>query len=271
MSDPNSSDTLPKGAALITGASAGIGAVYANRLAHRGHDLILVARDRARLEILAQTLRAETGVAVEVLAADLTDSADLLKVEDRLKDPAISVLVNNAGVALMGAQAADPDPDRLEAMITLNVVALTRLAHAAVKTFKARGDGALINIGSVVGIAPEIRSSVYGATKAYVLRYSQGLQVELSETKIRVQAVLPGATATEIWERSGGNVEDNDPARVMTVDDLVDAALAGFDQGELVSITSLPNAADWQAFERARQALLPNISHNKPASRYGVV
>ncbi|HEV2532426.1 SDR family oxidoreductase [Phenylobacterium sp.] len=260
----------PKGTALITGASSGIGAIYADRLARRGHDLILAARDEARLNAIAERLRAEAGVSVEVISADVTNRADLRVLEQRLRDDAaIQLLINNAGAALLSPFAA-ADPDDLDKLIQLNVTAVTRLANAAAAGFSVRGAGAIVNIGSVVGLAPEFGNTVYGATKAFVLYLSQSLAHELAGAGVRVQAVLPGATRTEIWERSGRGIE-NVPAEIlMDADELVDAALAGFDAGELVTLPSLPDAEDWRAFEAARLALQPNLSKRHPAARYGV-
>ena len=265
------SDNTSQGAALITGASTGIGAVYADRLAKRGHDLILVARDEARLTALAERLRAETGVKVEVLKADLTDKADLKRVEQRLAtDAAITVLVNNAGVAGSNDFVAN-DPDAFERMIQLNVVAVTRLAAAAARNFVPRDRGAIVNLASVVGLIPELGMPVYGATKAFVTYLTQGLRAQFAQSAVRLQAVLPGATRTEIWERSGSDINAIDPNTLMEVDDLVDAALAGFDQGELVTIPSLPDAADWNAALAAKAKLYPNLSRNTPAARFKAV
>ncbi|WP_304167217.1 SDR family oxidoreductase [Phenylobacterium aquaticum] len=261
-------NTTSKGSALITGASSGIGAVYADRLARRGFDLILAARDVGRLNALADRLRAATGVQVEVLPADLTDRADLAKVARRLEeDPAITLLVNNAGVGGTGPLVGE-DPLKLETLIALNVTAVTLLAHAAANAFAARGQGAIINLASVLGIAPEIVRGAYSATKAYVLTLSQSLHAELSTEGVQIQAVLPGATRTEIWERSGVDVNSLDQSRLMDVEEMVDAALTGFDQLELVTIPSLPDPADWQAFTAARMALLPNLSRAHAAVRY---
>jgi len=262
------SDTNTQGAALITGASTGIGAVYADRLARRGFDLVLVARDEARLNALAERLRAETGVKVDVIKADLTDRADLLKVEQRLADDAaITLLVNNAGVA--GANDfVGSDPDAFEKMIQLNVTAVTRLASAAARNFVPRDRGAIINLASVVGLIPELGMPVYGASKAFVTYLTQALRAQFAQSAVRLQAVLPGATRTEIWERSGSDIDAVDPNTVMEVDDLVDAALAGFDQGELVTIPSLPDAADWEGALAAKAKLYPNLSRSQPAARF---
>ncbi len=225
---------------LVTGASSGIGATYADRFARRGHDLVLVARDQARLEELASRLRAETGVKIDVVRADLTESADLALIETRLRDDdSIGVLINNAGVSAPGG-FANGDLDVMDRLIRLNVTAVTRLAGAVVPRFLARGEGAIINIASVVGLAPEISFGAYGPSKAYVLALSQSLQVELGGRGVYVQAVLPAATRTEIWAKSGRDV--NTVKGMMEVDELVDAALAGFDRREAVTIPPLPDA-----------------------------
>lgn len=251
---------------LITGASTGIGATYADRLARRGHDLVLVARDLARLEALADRLRRETGVGVEVLSADLTLDADLARIEARLRDDsAITTLVNNAGMHVAGA-FADQRPEDVSRLIALNVTAVTRLAHAVAGRFAQAGAGTIINLASVVGLVPEFGTSVYGATKAYVLFLSQSLQVELGPRGVRVQAVLPGATETEIWDRSGTDTAHRLP--MMTVGDLVDAALAGLDAGEVVTIPPLPEAGLWDSHEATRQAMIPGFSNTVPAARY---
>lgn len=254
--------------ALVTGASSGIGATYADRLARRGYDLILVARDVGRLEALARRLRAESGVAVEVLPADLTVRADLVRVEQRLRaDPAIGVLVNNAGMAAPG-DLLGADPDLLETMIQLNVTAVTRLAVAAADAFAARGRGTIINIASVLALLPERFNGAYSGSKAYVLNLSLALNQELAGRGVRVQAVLPGATRTEIWDRSGRPIDSLPPEMLMEADELVDAALAGLDQGELVTIPSLPDAGEWDALTAARLKLAPNLSRNHAAGRY---
>jgi uncharacterized protein len=261
------------GTALITGASIGIGALYAERLAHRGYDLILVARNQHKLAALAQRLRIETQRSIEVLAADLTDRKDVARVEAALRSNAgINVLVNNAGMG-SGAPLLSSDVELMERMIDLNVTALTRLTYAAVPGFVARRSGTIINIASVVGIAPELLNGVYGASKAFVLAFSRSLQKELAPHAIRVQAVLPGATATDFWDVAGipiATLPKEIQERVMPAADLVDAALAGLDQGESVTIPALPDVADWTAYERARENLLPNLSRAKPAVRYAI-
>lgn len=257
-----------KGTALITGASSGIGAVYADRLARQGYDLILVARSRARLNALAERLSDETGRAVEVVAADLKDPADLRRVEDILRtDASITLLVNNAGVGGVMPLLGSPVDD-MEDMITLNVTALMRLAYAVVPGFVARGTGALINIASIVAIAPEILNGVYGGTKAFVLSLSQSMQHELADKGIRVQAVLPGATATDFWSEAGNPVENLPQEIVMSAEDMVDAALAGFASGEVVTIPGLHEGQEWDLYEAQRRKLSGLFGHSTAAARY---
>jgi uncharacterized protein len=260
-----------KGTALITGASSGIGAIYADRLARRGHDLILVARNRDRLDALAMRISRDTGRTVDFIVADLNDQADLACVEHVLRTHArISMLVNNAGIGAT-QPLLESDIDKLQRMIDLNVGALVRLTHAVVPILVKRGNGTIINIASAVSIAPEVLNGVYGGTKAFVLAFSLSLHKELAQSGIRIQAVLPGATATDFWGSAGTPLEHVPSETVMRADDLVEAAMAGLDQGELVTIPSLPDIADWQAYEAARQKLIPNLSRNTPASRYGVL
>jgi uncharacterized protein len=260
--------SIVKGTALVTGASSGIGAVYADRLAHRGYDLILVARDRARLEAVAERLRAQTGRSVEVLPADLSAHADVAKIEDRLNgDPTIAVLVNNAGVSLNGGLLQNGAAE-LEKLISVNITAPTLLAAAAGKAFVQRKAGAIINIASVLALAPEALDGVYSGSKAYLLNLSLKLALDVKDAGVRVQAVLPGATRTEIWERSGKDVDALLPGQVMDVADLVDAALVGFDKGEVVTIPPLADEGQWIAYNSARLAMAPNLSRSQVADRY---
>ncbi|MBO8133021.1 SDR family NAD(P)-dependent oxidoreductase [Dickeya fangzhongdai] len=253
-------------AVLITGASSGIGAVYAERFARRGHDLVLVARDRTRMDTLAVRLRQDYGVTVDVLPADLTQPDELAAVETRLReDSHIGILVNNAGMNI-GGSFLEQATDDIERLVALNTMALVRLASAVAPRLATAGGGAIINIGSVVGLAPEFGLTVYGATKAFVLFLSQGLSLELAPRGIYVQAVLPAATRTEIWERSGTDI--NTLPAVMEVEELVDAALVGFDRREPVTIPPLHEAGQWDAYQHARQAMLPGFSQANAAARY---
>jgi len=259
----------PKGTALVTGASAGIGAVYADRLAKRGYDLILVARNADRLNTLAARLSEETGRSVKTIAADLNDKPALLKIESVLRDDkSISVLVNNAGVGSV-ASVLNGDVDVMEAMIGLNITALTRLTYAVAPVFVAKGAGTIINISSVVGIAVEALNGVYSASKSYVLSFGHALQRDLADKGVRIQTVLPAATATEFWDVAG-YAKQKEAASTMSAVDLVDAALAGLDQGELVTIPTLQSGDDWTQWEADRRALAPKFSNAKPAPRYAL-
>jgi short-subunit dehydrogenase len=264
MSAPTS-----KGTALITGASTGIGAVYADRLAERGYDLILVARSEQKLSEVAERLKS-IGRSIETISADLTIKEDVQRVAERLStDPTITALVNNAGVGSAG-KLLDSKIDDLESMIYLNVTALTRLALAALPGFVSRKNGLLINIASIVALAPELLNGTYSGSKAYVVNFTQALKNEVEGKGVTVQAVLPGAIATPFWDKAGLPVQGLPNEWVMTSDDLVDASLAGLDQHELITIPSLPDMADWEKFESARKALGPNLSRQKPAARYVV-
>lgn len=261
--------TQTKGTALITGASTGIGAIYADRLARQGYNLILVARNHARLNTLARELGDATGRTIEVIAADLTDPADLRRIETTLRqDASITVLVNNAGFGAV-TPLVDSDVDQMENMIDLNVTALTRLTYAAVPGLVARGAGTIINISSIVAIAPELLNGVYGASKAYVLALSHSLDHELADKGVRVQAVLPGATATDFWPIAGLTVDHLPQGVVMTAEAMVDASLAGLAQGERVTIPGLHEGERWTQFEAARQAMtMQHLSDATPAPRY---
>jgi short-subunit dehydrogenase len=264
------STSTSQGTALITGASSGIGAIYADRLARRGYDLILVARNQSRLEELAARLRDETGRSIEIVPADLNDEADLRRVETVLRtNGRISMLVNNAGIGGAAPLLAS-DVDAMDRMIRLNVLALTRLTYAAAPAFVERGTGTIINIASIVAISPETLNGVYGGSKAFVLAFSQSLQHELGEKGVRIQAVLPGATATEFWDIAGLPVSNLPSEIVMVAPDLVDAALTGLDQGETVTIPALEDKSEWDAYERARLAMAGKLSRRKPATRYNV-
>lgn len=256
------------GTALITGASTGIGAIYADRLGRRGHDLILVARDIGRLEALAARLRSEAGVHVDILQADLSDRAQLAQVEKRIAtEDSLTLLVNNAGISLAGTLIDTPEAT-VEQLIAVNVTAPTLLAGAAARAFAGRGAGGIINLASVLALAPEMFDATYSATKAFLLNLSQGLAKELADKGVRVQAVLPGATRTEIWARSGKDVDSFPADWVMEAGDLVDAALVGFDRGETVTIPPLADEGQWKAMQDARLAMASTLSRRDVAPRY---
>jgi uncharacterized protein len=257
-----------QGTALITGASSGLGAVYADRLARRGYNLILVARNRNRLMALANRITNETHQSVEIVDADLNDRVALAVVEAKLKqDASVTLLVNNAGVGTH-TPLLESDIDAMTRMIDLNVTALTRLTYAAVPGFIARGTGAVINISSIVAISPETLNGVYGGSKAFVLAFSQSLHHELADKGVQVQAVLPGATATDFWQTGGLPIEHLPEGIVMSASDMVDAALTGFDRRELVTIPSLHAGEKWDAYEAARRTMSGDLSNDVPAPRY---
>ncbi len=260
--------TSTQGTALITGASTGIGAIYADRLAKRGFDLILVARSEERLQTVAKRIGETSGRDIKIIKADLNNKADLGRVEAVLRDDAqITMLVNNAGFGAV-TPLLQSNIEKMEEMISLNVSALTRLTYAAVPGFVARGRGAIINISSIVAIGPEILNGVYGASKAFVLALTQSLQHEVASKGVRVQTVLPGATATEFWDVAGlphSNLPENS---VMSSEAMVDAALVGFDQGEVVTIPPLQDGQAWTAYEAQRKAMTQQFSHATPGARY---
>jgi hypothetical protein len=257
-----------KGTAIITGASSGIGAIYADRLAARGYDLILIARRADKLEEVAERIRSRTGRNVGTFPADLSDELDLARVEVLLREtPSITLLVNNAGLG--GAlKLLESDVEQMTSMIALNVTALTRLTYAVAPGFVARGTGTIVNIGSIVAINPEALNGVYGGTKAFVLAFSQNLRNELQGTGVKVQVVMPGATATDFWDLSGRPLEQLPTGIVMSVEDLVDSALIGLDRGEFATIPSLQDGGLYDAYESARQAMIGSLSTATPAPRY---
>ena len=264
----NTSTSSTKGKALVTGASTGIGAVYADRLARQGYDLILVARSADKLAQVASRISAETGRNVETITADLADATSSKVVEARLRDDSsITMLVNNAGLGA-ASKLLQSDIDDMEKLISINVVALTRLTYAAVPAMVKRGAGTIINISSIAAISPEVLNGVYAGTKAYVVALTQSLQHELGGSGLRFQAVLPGATATPFWDTAGVPIAHLPSEIVMSAEDMVDASLRGLELGELLTIPAVPDAADVSRLEDARRNLFPNLSRTTPASRY---
>ncbi len=252
------------GTALVTGASSGIGEIYADRLARRGYDLVLVGRNADKLQQLATSLAATHGIKVERIVADLGEAAGLTRVEQRLEaDPAITLLINSAGL-IGGGPLSAGHLDELSSMLDINVVALTRLAAVAAKVFANRGSGAIVNLASAMAFIDTPAAAAYAASKAYVLNLSLSLDLDVKPRGVQVQAVLPGYTRTPMISDGAGL-----PAEiVMDADAMVDAALAGFDAGELVTIPSLEAVAVYDEWADRRVALQPHLSLAKPASRY---
>ena len=253
--------------ALITGASSGIGAVYAQRLAARGYDLVLVARRADRLEQLAAELRNSHAVSVRTIAADLTQDADTARVEQLLRDEPIDLLLNNAGMGPAKSTADLSDADAA-ATLTLNVTALMRLTRAVLPGMRARKSGAIVNVGSVLALHELPMTSHYSATKAFVLTYSRGIQQEVKEDGILVQAVLPAGTITDFYESAGMSIDNFDRSVFMTAEQLVEAALVGLDRGEEVTLPSVHDVALWAEYDAARQKLFGGTQNGSPAERY---
>jgi uncharacterized protein len=257
-----------KKVAVVTGASSGIGAVYADRLAARAYDLILVARRADRLQAVSDKISTAYGANVDMIVADLEKEADLVRVETVLAtNPAVRVLVNNAGNGRLRPLARSSAADSLS-QIALNITALTRLTQAVLPAFLARNDGAIVNIASALALHTLPISSVYSGTKSFVLNFSRGLQQELAETGVKVHLVLPSATATEFFDASGIPLSALDQDTVMTADNLVDTALAGFDMGEAITWPSLADASLWDKYDAARSTLFAATQTGKPAPRY---
>lgn len=260
--------TENKGTAIVTGASSGIGQVYAERLAERGYDLVLVARRLDRLEALVKSIGEKTGRKVEAVQADLTEKAGVALIEKRLADDSsITLLVNNAGISLDGS-LLENDTAKIEQLIAINITAPTVLTAAAGKAFVARNKGGIINIASVLAFAPELFDGIYSGSKAHVVNISLSLAARVKDTNVRVQAVLPGATRSEIWEKSGKDVDVLLPGMVMETADLVDAGLLGYDRGEVITIPPLADEGQYKAYEDARLAMGPNLSRKDVAPRY---
>jgi short-subunit dehydrogenase len=256
------------GTAVITGASAGLGRIYADRLAKRGYDLLLVARRGELLDVLAQSLGASYGVKVNTMVADLGDAQNLDAVAQAISsDERITMLVNNAGTATLSTIAKSTQAGTA-AMISINITALTRLSIVALAAFKERDEGTIINLGSVLGFHTTPLSAVYSGTKSFVLSFTRGLQDEAAGTHVRVQLVLPATTATEIWDVAGVPLSALDPAIIMTLGDCVDAALAGLDRGEAITMPSVQDLSLLTAYDSARQKLYSGSRTGQPASRY---
>ncbi|MEZ5170768.1 MAG: SDR family oxidoreductase [Acidimicrobiia bacterium] len=230
--------------ALVTGASAGIGEQFARYLAAGGHDVVLVARDKGRLDALAEVLATEHGAGSEVLAADLTDEDDLVLVERRLRqaDRPVELLVNNAGFGTIGRFDTLP-VDREIDEIELNVIAVLRLAHAAAGPMVERRHGAILNVSSIASRQPTPNMATYAATKAFVSSFSQSLHVELAGAGVHVMVLEPGFTRTEFQERLGaGDKEGRVPGFLWTTPDtVVEEALADLRRGRAVSVPGLSN------------------------------
>lgn len=227
---------MSPGTALITGPTAGIGRSFADQLAARGHDLVLVARDGNRLVELAEQLRARHGVEVEVLAADLADRASLAQVEARVADPSrpVSLLVNNAGFGHKLAFTENTVEDEQE-MLDVLVTAVMRLSHAAIGPMLERGEGAIVNVSSVAAFLPR---GTYSAAKAYVVSFSEWLDLTYRDRGVRGMALCPGFVRTEFHDRMGVGTDSAPRWMWLDSDRLVSDALADLEKGRSISIPS---------------------------------
>ena len=228
--------------ALVTGASAGIGRAFAVALAARGHDLVLVARDGARLEELGTELSAAHGVAVDVLAADLLSDAGVTAVAERLADVEhpVDLLVNNAGFGTYG-RFAELDVAREVDEVERNVVALLRLTHAALGAMEVRRAGAILNVASLAAYQPNPISATYGATKAFVHSFTHAVREEARGTGVTVMLVCPGYTHTEFHDRAGLGESEMPEFVWQSPDTVAAAALRDLDRGRSVSIPGVLN------------------------------
>jgi uncharacterized protein len=254
--------------AVVTGASTGIGAVYARKLAKRGYDLVTVARNAARLEANASRIREETGRQVEVIVADLSKSAEVLKLAQRIAgDATVALLVTNAGVSSQGGVLQNTVADA-ERLIAVNITAPTLLSIAAAKAFAARGGGAVVNISSVTAFVPEVFDGAHSGSKNYLINLTISLAGKTKDAGVRFQAVLPGPTDTEMWARSQVPESVIPRSMIMSPEDLVEAALVGLDRGEVLSLPTFADESVWAAYEEARKALGPYLAAGQPAPRY---
>jgi short-subunit dehydrogenase len=256
------------GTAVVTGASSGLGEVFAERLAERGYNLKLVARRKDRLDALAEKLQSKYGIKVTNLVADLGSDSELEKVaEDLRTDSSITLLINNAGTSTLSAVATTSVAKQKE-MVNVNVTALMLLSNAVLPRFIEKNAGIVINVASVLGFYTLPISAVYSGTKGFVVQYTQGLQEEVKGTNVRVQLVNPATTATEIWEVGGVPLSALVQSTIMTTEDCVDAILSGLDKGELVTHPSVHDQKLIDTYEDARIKLFVGSQNGKPAERY---
>ncbi len=254
--------------ALVTGASAGIGLTFARQLARTGHDLILVARRAERLEDLAAELREAHGVEVEVLAADLADPAGVAAIVARIEaDPPVDMLVNNAGYAVRGT-VAQLDPDALAEMVQVNIVAASRLAHAAMAQMTRAGHGTIINVASGTVFAQFPGNAGYGASKNFIMAFTRHMQLEAEGSGVRVQLLVSGVIATDFHAVAGNDLSNFPADRIMQPDELVAASLRALALAEPVCIPSLPDIRAWDDYVAAEAAIWQDASKDRAAPRY---
>ncbi len=227
---------MPRPVALITGPTSGLGAGYARRYARDGFDLVLVARDIARLDDLANELRASSGIDVEVLSADLAEADGRARVAERLA-AGVQVLVNNAGFGTSG-EFWTADPAVLQAQLDVNVTAVMQLTRAALPSMVAAAHGCVINIASVAGLLSG-RGSTYSASKAWVVSFSEGLANGLTGSGVGIHAVCPGFVHTEFHERAGIDMKSIPSLMWLNVDDVISESLADIAKGKVISVPGI--------------------------------
>ncbi len=267
-------ESTPRPRALVTGASSGIGAAFAERLAREHHDLLIVARRRHRLEMLAEQLQAKHAITVEVIAADLTQPGPLQLLEKRVaQDGAIELVVNNAGFGGYMPFVA-LDPDRAEELIRLQVVALVRLTRAALPGMIARGRGAIVNVSSLLAFSASLASpplqkrATYAGAKAYINTFTRILHDELQGTGVRVQALCPGLVRTEFHQQMGIDPAQFPPAMVMEPEAVVEASLAALRLGEVICVPPLADPGALARLEEAERSVFMHSISGAIAQRY---
>ncbi|NWD73145.1 SDR family oxidoreductase [Pseudomonas gingeri] len=264
-------DKSTRFSAWITGASSGIGKAYARHLAGQGYDLVLVARRLDQLEALACEIRTRQDVHVRVLQADLSTEEGCVRIEEGLTtDQAFSLFVNNAGIGALGP-FLDTDLAASMQLLNLNIAALTRLSYAALNQFRVKGQGTLINIGSIGALRAIKNGAVYGASKAYVLSFSRALQLEIEGTQIRIQVVMPGPVRTEFFSAAGADDSVFPAQSYIAPQDLVAAAMAGLANGERVTFPTLADVGQWEELVHRQDALRDLAGRlGIPALRYAI-
>lgn len=254
--------------ALISGATAGLGAAFARRLALEQHDLILVARSAERLEQSAKELAAEHSIAVETLSADLSTNEGCAVVAARLADEGrpVDVLINNAGIGLGGSFLSSPVDDGVR-LTSLNVLAVQRLTHAAVPPMIKRGRGDVINVSSVSGFTPGMRDATYSASKAWVTCFSEALHVHTAGTGVRVMALCPGFVHTEFHQRAGLNMTAVPDWMWTEADDVVRDALRALRRGKAVCVPGRQYKAIVSVARHAPRAVVRRAAAKVGAAR----
>jgi short-subunit dehydrogenase len=261
---------MPRPLALVTGASSGIGQAFATQLAASGHDLIVVARRRERLEALAQQLGAAHGAKVEVLIADLSTSAGVDAVAKRAAEAPLELLVNNAGIAAYRS-FLELDPKIADDLLSVLIRAVVQVTRAALPGMVARRRGGVINVASLLALSGSVnapylpRRAVYAGSKAFVLAFTQLLAGELAETGVRIQVCLPGVVKTEFHEVQGMDLSD---VPRMSADDVARGALAGLARGEVVCVPAMENPEALGAVSQAQQAVFASSRTTTLAARY---